>query len=152
MHDSTLDVFIEYSSLIKYRVYNSVVIICILPLFCYRVSPFFIYIAIRNYVRLFAEVRRHEKSGRAQKRDASTQADDQTKKKKKKKKNKEQAQGGAEKKEETSQDIKSSDKAKKNNPDIFDAAHKAFHIAAEVTMSVMSSCTLLASCSGSGSS
>ena len=98
----------------------------------YRISPFFIYIAIRNYVRIFCEVRRHDKSGHVQKRDAATNFDpeEHSKRKKKKKKGKDNDEGT--KNDEKAEDVKGSDKAKKNNPEIYDAMHKAFRVAIEV--------------------
>ena len=62
--------------------------------FFYRISPFFIYIAIRNYVRVFSKQERREKThkaGSGLKREAAANPDPnepQSAKKKKKKKKK----------------------------------------------------------------
>ncbi|XP_052789326.1 RNA-binding protein RO60-like isoform X2 [Mya arenaria] len=100
-----------------------------------QISPFFIYIAIRNYVRVFSDVKKHGgKGGKALKREhAATNEDQQPQsKKKKKKKGKKQDKGQGEgvNKEETDEN-KATEKAKRNNPDIYEALHKAFRAAVE---------------------
>ncbi|XP_045201406.2 RNA-binding protein RO60-like [Mercenaria mercenaria] len=104
-----------------------------------KISPFFIYIAIRNYVRVFSRQERREKShkaGSAQKREAATNTElnepTSAKKKKKKKMKKERGEGDGESKDkQNEEEANATEKATKNNPDLFESMHSAFKVAVE---------------------
>lgn len=103
-----------------------------------KISPFFIYIAIRDYVGIFSKQERREKShkvGSAQKRETSTNPDEHaaSKRKKKKKKKKDHGEGDTEagSMNQNEEESNPSEKATKNNPELFQALHQAFKVAVE---------------------
>ncbi|KAH3799525.1 RNA-binding protein RO60-like isoform X2 [Dreissena polymorpha] len=116
-----------------------------------KISPYFIYIAIRNYVHVFSEVKTyHHGKGGSRKREnpsnngpVSSSSPSQGKKKKRKGRKTEEGQGDAmttEKKEEAGMTAK----ARANNPELYDAIHDAFKVAVEKNTSTTGKSYLLA--------